>query len=224
MSYIMDTRFRLGTINLGASIWIDRALQAGLVTYVTLNLFYEDRVREEPRFRAHPANFLVFGGMLALEEQCVVRVCEVLEAVFPNMTGDVPFRRAGELLAHRTAISHPGRSEWKKQWMQAFHDDGRHKYDLRAAILWDLQRSLNEISCTPGTPQFMPRNASIRVTNEATAVLVHMLRCAMTQGAIAHLPNPLELQRQLNEASRAYIELLEKHPTGRVDANDSGAA
>ena len=101
--------------------------------------------------------------------------------------------------------------------MQEFHDAKRQTYDLRAAILWDLQRSWNEISRAEGKHVF---NENIRVTPETTAMLDLTLRCSMTEDGVASLPKINDLHWQLTSAASKYINLLERYPDGRTDPDD----
>jgi len=202
-------------VNLGCSIWVQNALRAGLVTYLALKIFYDERYRH--MFRSHPGNFVTFSALKALEENCIVYCCELAQRSYPDMTGEVPFRRAAELLAHRTAISHPGRWKWSKEWMQKFHDAKRHEYDLRAAVLWDFQRSLNELAVAEGSPT---HNEDILVTGELTALLDLILRCSMTIEAGQALPALTAFHEQLPIARTQYIRLLEKYPDGQLHLVD----
>jgi hypothetical protein len=100
--------------------------------------------------------------------------------------------------------------------MQRFHEDQRQDYDLRAAIVWDIQRSLNEQ--TAGR-SYSSQNVDIQVTVEMAICLDLMLRCSMNERSVSRLPPRDELLRQLQDARPRYVEMLERYPDGRTDTD-----
>ena len=60
--------------------------------------------------------------------------------------------------------------------MQQFHDAKRKYLDVRAALLWDLDASINEQLVAEGSPM---RNDRLRVTAESAMLLSMILRLSM---------------------------------------------
>jgi hypothetical protein len=60
--------------------------------------------------------------------------------------------------------------------MQEFHDAKRKYLDVRAALLWDLNASINEQLVAEGSPM---RNDVLRPTAESAMLLSAILRLSM---------------------------------------------
>jgi hypothetical protein len=208
-----DRKTSLEFLNISSSLWVWRGLQAGLVKHAAMMPFYDKAKRS--LFWTNPANTLTYQALDALEESCIVQICEVIQREFPDMTGELPFRRAIEILAHRNAISHPGRSGWRKEFMQKFHDENRHRWDLRGAIIWDLQKSINEVT---KNNEFGPQNADHHMNLETAASLRQIWIYSMNENGERILPTLDKLLCQLEELKPKYIEMLEQYPDGRVES------
>lgn len=210
-----DLALRLGIANTTTTFSVMLGLQAGFVRDSAIKPFYEPDRR--PLFHKHPGNSLAFMALDALEARCIVEICEHVEHEFPDMTGHVPFSNARELIAHRTALSHPGRTKWRKDWMQDFHDEGRYRYDVKTAVIWNLKKSLNAL--TKGT-MFDDKNFGLHIMPEMAATLHQIWQFSMNAQGLAVLPTPGQLLTQLQKFAPDYIDMLERYPDGRVPVED----
>jgi hypothetical protein len=203
----------LDTLALFIASDVRQALTASFVTFIA-NAWFHQFPREEQakRFRTHPANNIVYAGMKALEERAIVRVYEALKDEHQLHPITATVRRKGDLRLHRLALSHPMTVRWTDKKMQAFAEAGRDGYDWRPALVWDLQRSINEEL----------RQHGRKVHNEAVPVTYDM---AVSLHAILNLsrlptyeiPTPELLFAYMQAEVSKYQAAMEKHPDGNRD-------
>lgn len=142
-------------------------------------LFYEAQARAKSEGRTefefwnNPANTITYSGMRALEEQSIVHLAEVLRN--PTLAVPPEVRHVKDLAHHRDAASHPYVLEWRKKEMQEFHDQKRKYRDVRAALVWDMKKSVDELLLKAGRT---PKRAF-----EVNVQMVHALR-AVFQGCM----------------------------------------
>lgn len=192
---------------------VQSAISAAFVTQLADLRFYhfpeEDRRR---LFRSHPANNIVYSGLKALEDRAIVRVYETLLDEHDLHPVNAQIRRKEELELHRLALSHPATVSWRHQRMRIFDEAGRAGHDWRAALVWDLQRSVNDEL----------RRENRKIHNETVTVSYDM---AVALHAILDLSRRPECQIPSREDLFAYMQreapkyqvLLEKHPDGGRD-------
>lgn len=200
---------------------VRNAVRAWLVTSLANAWFHQFPEEERKKlFKHHPANWnIVYTGLKALEGQSIVNIYEALKDEHKLHPITATVRRKGDLRLHRHAISHPMTVRWKDEKMQAFADASRDGYDLRPALVWDLQRSINEELRKHGRKT---HNESFTVTRDM-AVALHMI---LDQARNPECPIPTvdQLLAQLQERAPKYQALLEKHPDGARDPEREKAA
>jgi len=211
-------------INLTAAVPIMRALQAGLVTCAAKTSFDDEARRHW--FFTNPANSVVYAAFAALERDSVVNVYEIIQRELKDMTGESELRRTTELLQHRVAVAHPDRSGWTKPVMQEFRAQRLDLLDIRAALLWDLQRSVNQAAAKFGIAS---QNSDIVVTMELASSLRLIFASSMKSEFSCALPDASALLKELSDFRIRYLAMLEEHPDGgrailrQEDANRESA-
>jgi hypothetical protein len=189
---------------LGTFIHIDvvTAIQSALVRTVASGFFHKNK----DAFAWNPANTLLYQSLRALEERAVVHISETLKD--PERIFEFPTDLRGriDLELHRTALSHPGTVRWRKAGMQEFFDADRHWRDNRAAIVWDLQRSINEELAKVGAE---PKLTSVAVTPEMAVLVSAILRCSVRAESRETIPPEKMLLDWLNEKQGEWIKILE---------------
>lgn len=164
-------------------------------------------------FFTNPANTLVYRALHALEERTVVQIAEILrdeKRIFTNV-GEI--RRKAELLLHRTILSHPSSVKWHTPEKQQFFDERRQWTDLRAALVWDMNASVNErLRALGREPQI--RHHEVHV---GMAIALHsILRLSIRGEMHGLIPDEKTLFETLQTFQGRFIEFLEKRPDGRA--------
>jgi hypothetical protein len=145
-------------------------------------------------------------AMRALEERSIVHMAEALKhkKLFPEGT---TIRKKMDLVMHRHSLSHPLTIKWEK--LQKFFDQKRDWRDLRPALVWDMQRSLND--------QF--RRYGLTVENEDICVTTAMVMCLelilrLSMKNASSVPSVTQLRQRLQTFKDAYLALLLKSVDG----------
>lgn len=205
----------LNLVAMFAELPIINALSAGFVTWAAEAFFYQD----QQRFRTHVANTLPFRALRALEERSVVELAEVVRDEQRRLP--VPIRGRDALLRHRDLISHPMTVRWRKPDRQQAADDGHRWSPIRAGLVWDVLKSINEALRARGEEV---RVSDVPITHEMAVLLLTILKLAGT--ADDHLPPEQLLVPFLVRERAGFIRVLEAHPDGvppsRVPNGDSG--
>jgi len=178
-------------------------IQSSLVRTVALGFFYKN----QSEFRTNPANTLLCESLWSLEGRGVVRISEVLKDenhVF-NLQADL--RGKLDLEFHRHALSHPNKVRWGRPGMQEFFDALRHWKDNRAAIVWDLHRSISEEMVKLGLE---PKLTSVPVTAEMAILVSTILRCSVKAEALSTIPPEPMLLEWLTAKRDEWLEILER--------------
>jgi hypothetical protein len=207
-SFMSDERRDLEILALSISIDVQRAVQAALVTTAARVPFH---ARKEDFF-TNPANTFIYAALQALEERSIVAISETIKeqtSAFPLPT---PLRRRLDLVAHRHTLSHPAKVKWSQAWVQEFYDDDRQHLDVRAALVWDLQRSVNERLRELGAA---PQVETILVHPGMAIALRDILRTSMKRESQATLPTEADLLDVLTGFRDRYLEFLLRCPDGQ---------
>ncbi|HEU4407727.1 MAG TPA: hypothetical protein VFS43_20855 [Polyangiaceae bacterium] len=199
---------------------VSNAMEASYVMYVADAWFHQfDEEQRRARFRTNPANTLHHRALSALEERSVVSIAETLKD--PNRLFPVSsvIRRQSDLYLHRHALSHPMNLTWRDPSMQAFAQAKRPDGDWRPALVWDLQRSINDELREHGLKTY---NETIAVHYEMALMLHGILELARRPEC--EIPSARELLEGLEHKLPDFVELLEARPDGQVRAKrESGA-
>jgi hypothetical protein len=161
-------------------------------------------------FRTNPANTLPYRALAALERDCVVHIAEVLHDEHNLHPTTATIRGKDELKLHRDALSHPVTVKWRRKDGQEFFEQHRVWNDLRPAIVWDLQKSINEALLARGQNVHVD---DVPVTTEMAATLHLILTSAMNPGM--PLPETSEMMQYLQAQRDKYLAILDKHPHGK---------
>jgi len=152
-------------------------------------------------FWTNPANTWPYQALQALEDRSIVKIVELLRN--PLFQGKIAtLRRMEDLVSHRTAVSHPFEMQWKKPGMQEFHDTNRRHLDVRAALLWDLNASINEQLAEEGAP---PGNTDLGDETTRAMMLTLILRQSMVAGAA---PDEVTAVGMLERFRPRFIEFI----------------
>lgn len=171
--------------------------------------WFDGQPEAKARFRTHPTNTLAYRALGALERSSFVHVAETLKDEHKIFATDAPIRGRVELALHRDAISHPATICWRRDDRQAFADADRTWTDIRAGILWDVQKSVNEALRKEGQ---RGHNETIHVTLEMATVLHSILQLACGDGYAP--PSAADLLGWLQGREPHYFALLDSHPSG----------
>lgn len=167
-------------------------------------------------FTQNPANTAPYRALHASENEAIIQIAGILKDenhLFPIL-GTI--RRKGDLISHRDVIGHPNVVAWRKPANQQFVDEDRQWRDLKAALVWDMQRSVNELLTEVGGKIYIDEFAP---SYEYAAMLHLILELSMKVPVSLDIA---ELQKCLVEGFYPkYREFLEKHPDGRLpDSKD----
>jgi hypothetical protein len=192
---------------------VKTVVQAALVT-LDVTLRFERLTPEQKRalYVTNPANTVAFQAMRALEDQAIVRVAEALgkEAKLLPRGTELPAKVA--LVHHRNAISHPYIVVWTSPGMQPFFDANRQWHDIRAAIVWDVWRSLNDELVKLGKPA---RDMTVGIYWQHAALVHHILRASLRPEYHAAIPSEQSILDHLPRFRDDFLKLLVEKPDGR---------
>jgi hypothetical protein len=193
---------------------VNHMLDGAVVMAAADQFFYA----QEAKYRTNPANTFPYRALADAEMLAVLNIYAVLQDEEKLRPLNVQLRRVAELRLHRDAIGHPlVISKWHRKEGQQFYDEGRKYTDVRAALVWDMQRSLNDELLKAG---FTPRNAAVTMQWAHAETLATILRIALKDPSM--VPPVKDLEPWLVGFSTTYIAMLEKHPDSKVpDSNDS---
>jgi hypothetical protein len=180
------------------------AMQAAIVTGAAKLVF----VANKDGFRTNPANTLIHQALDALEERSVVHIAEMLKSNIVRVPASV--RRKADLICHRDASSHPLIVQWRRPEMQQFHDEKRKWLDVRAALVWDFQQSVNELVVAKGGS---PQTTTVDVTGGMVIALSGILRLSVNENA--EIPSEPSLLESLSRFRDQFLDFLVEHPDGR---------
>jgi hypothetical protein len=189
------------------------AISAAFVTQLAELWFIQFSDEDRRRlFRSHPANNIVFSALSALEDRAIVRIYETVHDEHGLHRNTAQIRRKEDLELHRLALSHPATVGWHKKRMQIFADADRAGYDWRPALVWDLQRSINDELKRNKREVY---NETITVSYDMAAALHTILdlsRCPECE-----IPSRDKLFEYMQREAPKYQALLEAHPDGGRD-------
>ena len=196
----------LEILNLCIALDVQHVLQASMVTFAANHLFR----REPTLFAWNPGNTLPYMALQALEERAIVDMAEVIKEKQNLVPEGTVIRRKLDLIAHRHGLSHPLTVKWDRPWMQTFFDQERQWRDLRPALVWDMQRSLNEELKKHGRNTM---NENVEVTDAMAMCLELILKLSMRDAN--SVPSARELLDRLRTFKDAYVTLLVENPDGK---------
>ena len=177
----------------------DNAMQAALITTAADFHFYHDKTK----FRLNPGNTLPYIALKSLEERTVVHIVEMLRNLKIQSSDKTWPRKLSALTSHRDAVSHPYLFEWRRPEMRAFHAANRQHLDVRGALLWDLNLSINEQLVSEG---HLPKNVEIRATVPAALMLSAILRISLDPSHAA--PNEQGVFDMLSAFETQFLDFV----------------
>jgi hypothetical protein len=188
------------------SPYVAQALQASMVELYVMGLFSSNK----EHYAGHPMNSMHGSALHALQQQSLVHIDAVLQSPVLQPL-PVKVRRKFDLMLHRNKIAHPLEVKWRKA-MSKFINEKRDLYDYKPALIWDMQRSVNDEL----------RQRGMRVHNEAVsvtwdmAVMTEVITRAALKPESAHRAVPAaDLLPYLRRFAPRYLLELEKMPDGR---------
>lgn len=206
-----DPNKDLETLALFVELDVKTVVQAAIVT-LNADLRFAQCDRKEELFAMNPANAVAYQAMHALEGQAIVRVAEALGKDAGLLPEGTDLRRKADLVCHRDAISHAYTTDdaWRKKPMQEFAASDRQWLDRKAALVWDMWRSLNELLVECG---LSPRDMTVGIGAQHAAIVHLIMRSAVKSDV--PLPSETDILEHLQKFRDDYIKRLEKAPDGR---------
>ena len=192
---------------------VTNALQSAVVRAAADLTFHDKR----EWFFTNPENTFLYRAVRALEDRSIVHIGELLNDKSKLLNLSIDIRRKVDLVLHRDALSHPGKISWGGPGRQDFHDKRRVWLDLRSALVWDMQRSVNEALATHGLE---PTVTSIDVTWGMALALSGILRLSVTADSYGGIPAENDIFEGLKVFGGRYREFIEKRiAEGRITAD-----
>jgi hypothetical protein len=214
-----DPNKDLETLALFTSGDVKTAVQAAIVT-LNADLRFAQCERKEELFATNPANTVAYQAMHALEGEAIVRVSEALGKDAGLLPAGTEVRRKADLVCHRHAISHAYTISWTNPKMQEFAARDRQWLDRKAALVWDMWRSLNELLVERDLPS---GDMTVGIGWQHAAIVHLIMRSSVKPGV--ELPSEQSIFEHLQKFRDDYINLLVKEPDGRnQEAEDRSRA
>jgi len=168
------------------------------------------------RYRTNPSNNLHSIALASLEATSLVRISEVLKE---GLLGPIPekteIRRKADLVLHRHSVSHPVMVKWSDPRMQEFTKAKRPQFDSRPALIWDMQRSINDELRTHKREVHLD---TIPVTPDMATLLRSITACAVKASEHAWVLSEAAFYKYLQLYRDDYLLYLEGMPDGRRKA------
>jgi hypothetical protein len=203
-----DESKNLEVVNLLIATSVRHVVESTLVVMASDHLFR----RAPDLFQYNPANTLPYIALRALEEQSVVHIAEALKDEHRFLPVAADIRHKEDLFLHRDGVSHPMTVKWRKADRQAFFDSKRVRYDLRAALVWDMQRSINDALRSDDRKT---RNEDIVVTTHMAIMVETILRLSLTAMGMQVAISTMEIPPLLERTKNAFLNFVIEHPDGR---------
>jgi hypothetical protein len=102
--------------------------------------------------------------------------------------------------------------KWRKADRQTFFDEKRVWYDLPAALVWDMQRSINEPLRAAGRRTY---NEGIVVTAHMALMVETIVRLSATKVGVQIVISEEEIPLLLERAKAAFLSFVIEHPDGK---------
>jgi hypothetical protein len=182
------------------------AVRASLVRAAADLLFYS----QQNDFQNNPANTMTYRGLVAIEERATIHISEVLKNENNIFTLSRELRRILDLKFHRHALSHPVTIKWRDAEMQRFFDAKRKYRDHRVAIIWDLQRSVNE---EMKRHNLTPSLETIPVHPEMGMMLGTILRLTLKPERVEGVLGGVDLHASLESLRDRWLTFLVEKTT-----------
>lgn len=197
----------LATLALFLSMDVAQALEAAIATQAA-DLYF---AQQGELFWLNPANTFPHLALAALEERAVVRIAEGLKNKRMLVAASGSVRRKADLIGHRNVLSHSYMIQWSDPKMQTFYDSDRQWTDRRAALVWDMWRSINERLRELGQS---PRDEQIVIGAPMAMMLHNILRLSVKPESAASIPTETILLDHLTKFRDQFLDLLVKNPDG----------
>ncbi len=190
---------------------VKTAAQSAIVMF-NADLRFDQCERKGDLFATNPANTVAYQAMRAAESQAIVRISEALGKSAGLLPEGTDLRRKADLVCHRHVISHAYTTgdAWDRKWMREFDASNRQWLDVKAALVWDMWRSLNEELAKLGRPT---RDMTVGIGWQHAAMLHLIMRSSVKAGVA--LPTEQDMYDHLQRFRDRYIQLLEEAPDGR---------
>lgn len=198
----------LDLLNLMMAMHVRHVVEVTLVVMATESLFR----RTTRLFATNPANTLPQVALSALEEQSIVHIAETLRDEHGLRPVSTEIRRKKDLLLHRDGVSHPMTVKWRTVDRQTFFDENRVWEDLRAALVWDMQRSINDPLRAAG---LATHNEDIVITAGMALMVETIVRLSVTPEGARVVISTDEIPLLLERAKTAFLNFALEHPDGR---------
>jgi len=198
----------LETLALFAADPVRRALRSSFVMRAAATFFNHDT----QQFVTNPANTLAYQGLRALEDEAVVHLAELLRDEHNLFPVARQIRGRDQLLSHRDMISHPSTVRWRRQDRQQFADDGNKWSPVRAGLVWDVQKAINEHL---STEHLDLRVHEVPVDLEMGRTLNFILTQSVRADVRPHAPD--ELHTYLSRQRPEFMRILEAHRDGTAE-------
>lgn len=203
-----DELKNLEVLNLCMAMHVRHVVESTLVIMATDSLF-----RRSPEFFAtNPANTLPQIALSALEEQSIVHIAEALKDEHKLRPIKTEIRRKKDLFLHRDGVSHPMTVVWRAADRQTFFDENRVWEDLRAALVWDMQQSVNEPLRAAGRTT---HNEDIVITTHMAHMVEVIIRLSVTAQGARVVISIEEIPVLLERAKTAFMNFALEHPDGK---------
>lgn len=193
------------------ALFISGAVRTVLLSELTMRAADLCFVNEKDVFTTNPANTVPYRALHGAKDAAIVQIAGALNDENRIFSILEKIRQKGALILHRDAIGHPNMVSWHKPVNQQFIDDDRQWRDVKAALVWDMQRSVNELLTKVGGKIYIDEFAP---GYENVAMLHLILNLSMK---VPDSLNVAELQKHLVEnIYPSYRTFLEKHPDGQL--------
>ena len=187
--------------------------RAALVRF-SADMFYGNR---PDAFRMHASNLLTYQALVAREQASIVRIYSALNPKegASNLTLPEGLRRTLDLRHHRLFIAHPFKADedWWEPEMKEFVSQQRGEKDVRAALMLDLVRSLEEERKARGVTAYPMDLDKIDVTIEMAEL--HRLILGFTLNPGSEVPSRDEAAKGLQILRDRWVAYLAEVPDGK---------
>ena len=172
-------------------------------------------------FTTHPSNLLTYQALVATEQASIVRIYSALnhKEGAKGLTLPAGLRRKLDLGHHRHFITHPfmGTEDWGDPAMKEFAKQRRGETDLRAALVLDLVRSIEEERAAHGVTEYPMDLDRVDVNIEMAELHRLILGFCLKPGT--EIPTREDSTKGLQILRARWMALLAERPDGKRNAS-----
>ena len=187
----------LEILNTGICLHVYNALCSSLVTNYVQLIFQNNKAA----YWNNTANNLIYAGQKALEEQSIIQMVEWIKGNDRDLPPSLNIAHKADLICHRDYLSHPYLPKYFPR-MEKFIEQRRHWFDFRPALIWQMQKSINE--CLE-QHKLRIQNSEVAVRPDMVLMVEGILKVSINEKVLNTIPSMVQIHEALVKFRDEYV-------------------